>query len=470
VDLLLVDVDGNVERLPGGGKPTGMPDTAGNKQENHDSQGSMGNLSARTKTQDFSQDKVVKAPLFQFSLDFKTPGPKTEHAPAGPTVHHEDGNAAGEVEPTAVGDLPPNRKTTIGPEYDDERRGSHGHVDDRTHTEQPSTKFFVTRVEDGDDTMPSPTSAAPFQMRQQLHTRVEKPKQDRRNMDRQPPKKTKDAPSVSKAIAILDWAWKQEVSGLESVKHREVQLLTEQLSSIQESCVTLSQELDIERDANSTLHDELDAAKLSLEDLWKKHAAAKKFNDGLQNDLVVRNQKNSSLEADIDSLKEQLETTRSELEGARKACDSRDAELDASRKQFDVLRLDTESRVKELERRISELERDLSTKVDLLEKSQQEVSRWQEKAENSEKIRQLIEAQMQLHQDLVSKEVLALNSKIEDLQNVRNELRTEEIIKMLQDINSRKLTSPQDMMEIENKIQGLAGRCVQSPAMSSATY
>jgi chromosome segregation ATPase len=285
-------------------------------------------------------------------------------------------------------------------------------------------------------------------------------KSDRRNIGRPPPKKARDAPSVAKAIAILDWAWKQEVSGLQSEKHREVQLLNDQLSLSQEKCSSLSQQLETERAANMDLRDELDGTKSSLQDLSHRHASAKKFSDGLQNDLASRSKRNSSLEVEVDNLKEQLQTAKSELEEARQSCSSKETELQSSKKQFEDLQLDTEQRVKELEWKISDLERELLKKVDLLEKAQDEIARWQEKAENSEKIRQLIEAQMQMHQESVSSQVVALNSKIDDIQKFRNELRTQEIIQMLQDINSKELTSPQDMVEIENKIQGLAGRCV----------
>jgi hypothetical protein len=458
VDLVAVDDEG--EEPADRGKSIAMPDIAVQQHERVDSQENLSDLSAKTKGPGNAQGKIATAPLFQFSLDFKNPGPKPAHNPSNSTFHQQDNTLAGALEPTIFEDPPPNRKTMAASEYG-ERLDSHGRRDDQCHTERSSTKLFAAHVEDDDGTSPSPMFATHMQTRQHPPTRIEKPKQDRRNIVRPGTRKGRDAPSVSKAIAILDWAWKQEVSGLESAQHREVQLLNEQLSLIQESCNSLSQELDVERTANMTLRDELDGAKLSLEDLSKKHAAAKKFNDGLQNDLVARSQKNSSLEAELDATKGQLQTTKLELEKSRKSCDSNEAELGLSKKQFDDLQRDTENRVKELEWKISELERDLSKKADLLEKSQEEIARWQEKAENSEKIRQLIEAQMQMHRDLVSREVVALNSKVDEIQKVRNELRTEEIIRMLQDINSRKLTSPQDMMEIENKIQGLAGRYVQ---------
>jgi hypothetical protein len=425
---------------------------------------------SKDKTLSNSQKKTTTAQCFQFHLDFENSGStvvRNPPNPPNPSSHLVERYLAGAIDATEFEDSNSNHRMISVLECGEGNAIPEDCSGDRASVEPPSAENATTHSEDRGSNAPanSPISAVStptLRARKSLPGRSERcvSKRDSRSTGLIQLKKSREPPTVSRAIAILDWAWKQEISGFESAKHREIQLLKEQLTSIEDSCKILSQDLEAERIANLTLYNELDGTKVSLEKASKRYTAAKKFGEGLRNDLASWKTKASSLEQDLDELKEQNQAAKTKLEETRKSCSDTEAELELCKRQYDSLKGSTERRVKELEEKILELQKELSKKVDLLETAQEEIARWQQKAEKTEEIRQSIEAQMQTHQDLISREVVALNSKIDDIQNSRKDNRTEEIVGILQDINTRKFMSPQDMMGIEDQIKGLAGRYV----------
>jgi chromosome segregation ATPase len=256
-------------------------------------------------------------------------------------------------------------------------------------------------------------------------------------------------PTVARALAILQWAWFEEKSALETTKVTEIKAMEQKLVKSNQDCAVLEESVRNSRSNEADLLARLDYERQNKQAILKKVGESRKFLSGLAHDLEKERLLASNARDQCNSLKNELKEISMGTKTAQESISSSRKRHRDLEEKYRILVQDLSASVDKLNQENIELERSVDQKSRFLEVEQHARARLEQELLDKPKLDDTLRSLLAKTDDILDHRFAKLEQDIKKGSAETEPNRLDELLDLLKEMRAQPIEGTVDLKQLK---------------------